>query len=233
MMKYVLGISAVLLAIVLYVSLGSRKSDSPDDVHQVTVMEVYQAGNYTYLYVKEKRSKKWLAVPSMIASPGDVYYYQGGMLMENFESRELDRVFESVLFLERVFDSEPSVAGEMDPATHTGAIKDPRMNFEIEPARDGITIAELYNDRDKYSGEIVRIRGAVTKFNPAIMNKNWIHIQDGTESGGNWDLTVTTDQSAEPGTTITVEGRITLDRDFGYGYVYEILMEDAKILSEL
>ncbi|MEI7897164.1 MAG: hypothetical protein WCJ26_09020 [bacterium] len=61
------------------------------------------------------------------------------------------------------------------------------------------------------------------------MKKNWIHIQDGTEFSGKFDLTVTTDAEAAVGQTITLEGKITLNKDFGYGYAYEVLMEDATI----
>jgi hypothetical protein len=61
------------------------------------------------------------------------------------------------------------------------------------------------------------------------METNWIHIQDGTEHDGQFDLTVTTNQTAEPGEIIIVRGRIALNRDFGYGYSYEVLMEDAEI----
>jgi hypothetical protein len=61
------------------------------------------------------------------------------------------------------------------------------------------------------------------------MKKNWIHLQDGTDFSGKFDLAVTTDSEVKVGDNITVEGVITLDKDFGFGYFYEVLMEDAKI----
>ena len=106
------------------------------------------------------------------------------------------------------------------------------MNFSVETAEGGITIAELFSDKKAYDGKTVRIRGAVTKFNPAIMDKNWIHLQDGTDHDGKFDLTVTSGQMVEPGATITVEGKISLDKDFGFGYFYEVIMEDAVILED-
>jgi len=30
---------------------------------------------------------------------------------------------------------------------------------------------------------------------------------------------------------LTFEGKIALDRDFGFGYFYEIIMEEAKIID--
>jgi hypothetical protein len=63
------------------------------------------------------------------------------------------------------------------------------------------------------------------------MNKNWIHLQDGTEFDGQFDLTLTTDQQFEVGSVVTVEGKIALDKDFGYGYSYKVLLEDGKIIQ--
>jgi hypothetical protein len=61
------------------------------------------------------------------------------------------------------------------------------------------------------------------------MGKNWVHIQDGTEYQGGFDLTITTDGQVAVGETVTFEGKIVLDKDFGYGYSYPVLMEEAKI----
>jgi CRISPR/Cas system CMR subunit Cmr6 (Cas7 group RAMP superfamily) len=82
--------------------------------------------------------------------------------------------------------------------------------------------------KKSYSGKVVKIKGKVTKFNPAIMEKNWVHIQDGTDFRNEFDITVTTNVFVTVGDTITFEGKIALDQDFGYGYVYKVLMEDGK-----
>jgi hypothetical protein len=116
----------------------------------------------------------------------------------------------------------------MPEQTHTGQVKPEKIAITVEPCADCITIAKLLNNKQLYAGKVIKVRGAVTKFNPQIMGKNWVHLQDGTESEGGFDLTVTTDQPATPGETMTFEGKIVLDQDFGYGYVYSVLMEDAK-----
>lgn len=234
MMKYIIGISLlVLIALSVYI-LGPKKEVAAGGVHKVVVTEVIQANNYTYLQVKEKRNTEWLAVPSMIASVGDTYYYTGGMVMENFESKDLGRVFDAVLFLEQVYPSPPTPNTATTPSSteHTGAVQDPKMNFNMDPVEDGISIADLYSDKDKFNGKTVKIRGAVTKYNPDIMGKNWIHIQDGSDFDGKYDLTITTNQAAEAGEIIIVEGKVTVDKDFGYGYFYEVLLEEAKISIE-
>ncbi len=111
---------------------------------------------------------------------------------------------------------------------HQGRVAVTRADVKVEPCADCITIAKLMEDKKDYEGKTVKVKGEVTKYNSGIMGKNWVHIQDGTEYKGSFDLTVTTDISAVMGETVTFEGKIVLNKDFGYGYSYEILMEDAK-----
>ena len=95
-----------------------------------------------------------------------------------------------------------------------------------------ITIAELYANKTVYQGKTVRLHGKVVKYNPNIMGKNWVHIQDGSEYEGKNDLTITTSMTTKVGDEITVEGTVVLNKDLGAGYFYEILLEDATIVKE-
>ncbi len=127
-------------------------------------------------------------------------------------------------------------AGMMGNQGMTGAAKmeAPKLEREeltIEPVQGGVTLAELFTNKKDYSGKTVKIKGKVTKVNPEIMGKNWIHIQDGTMSDGQFDLTITSDFVPEIGSILTLEGKIALDKDFGYGYTYQVLMEEAKIVQ--
>jgi hypothetical protein len=106
-----------------------------------------------------------------------------------------------------------------------------KQDITIEKSEGVTTIADLYKDLKKFNGTTIRVKGKVTKVNLAIMNKNWVHLQDGTEFDGQFDLTLTTDQQFEVGSVVTVEGRIALDKDFGYGYSYKVLLEDSKIVQ--
>jgi hypothetical protein len=106
-----------------------------------------------------------------------------------------------------------------------------KQNITIEKQEGITTIADLYKDLKKFNGETIRVKGKVTKVNLSIMNKNWIHLQDGTEYNGQFDLTITTSQVYEAGSVITVEGKIALDKDFGYGYSYKVLLEEAKLVQ--
>jgi hypothetical protein len=207
-------------------------SDSKSQVHNVQVSEVIHAGGYTYLKVTEKRKETWLAVPAMEAKMGDKLSYTGGLEMKDFTSKELKRTFPSILFLEGVdMGNGAPQAGPMDNLKSPGALKTEKINITIEPGEGCVSIAKLFESKSEYSGKTVKVRGKIVKFNPQIMGKNWIHLQDGTDFNGNFDLTITTDTMLAVGDTVTFEGKITLKKDFGYGYFYEVIMEDGKLIK--
>jgi hypothetical protein len=221
---------------VLFLSCQSGQNSRSDvqlkpGVHKATVKEVIQTNNYTYLSVKETDADKWLAVPKMQANPGETYYYTGGFEMKDFESKELGRTFPSVFFLEAVSLSPDIKANEpMEEPHSTGKLNVPKQEVSVKPAEGGITIAELFAHKDSYAGKTVKIRGQVTKYNAAIMKKNWVHLQDGSDYSGKFDLTATTEMETSVGNVITIEGKVALNKDFGYGYAYDVLLEDSKIL---
>jgi len=63
------------------------------------------------------------------------------------------------------------------------------------------------------------------------MGKNWLHLHDGTGSAAKKDndITVTTSGLAAVGDVVLVKGVVHLDRDFGAGYTYSVIIEDAKV----
>lgn len=196
------------------------------------VKEVIQTSKYTYCLMEEGGSDYWIAVSKMSIDEGQILYYNYGLEMKDFKSKELNRTFPSVYFIQES-STEPNAVKpakkqmQMQPKTPEIVKND----FDVEKAEGGITISELYSNKEKYAGKIVKIRGKVTKFNPAIMNRNWLHIQDGTDNNGQFDLTVTTLEKVNVGAVVTLEGVIALDKDFGAGYAYELIMEESKIVK--
>ena len=211
--------------------------------HKVIVDEVIQTTSYTYLHVKESDTLKWLATPSMQAGKGDIYYYSEGLPMKQFESKELHKTFDEVLFLGGV-SSEPigsksqTVAANPHAANGQVATSQPytrkvsaevKKSIKIDAPKDCISIGELIAKKEFYAGKTIKIKGQVTKYSPEIMNKNWIHLQDGTESNGKFDLAITSQSAVKTGDIVTFEGKVTLNKDFGYGYLFDVMMEEAVI----
>ena len=93
-------------------------------------------------------------------------------------------------------------------------------------------MAEINTGKGKLAGKPVLVRGRVVKFNPMIMGKNWLHIRDGSGAEGTNDLTVTTDTKVKVGDLVVVSGTLSADRDFGSGYKYGLIVENAKVTVE-
>jgi hypothetical protein len=222
------------LFIFIFFITGQTKenfNESHPNVHKIIVKEVLQTTSYTYVQAEENGKLKWLAVPKMEAKTGETYYYQGGMEMGEFKSKELNRTFDSILFLNGVISPDVVEGGKISltKSPEKSKTADEKFNVIIEPAIGGITIKELFTNKGKYAGKYVKIRGKVSKFNSKIMSKNWIHLQDGTGNSGEFDFTATTSDEVNVGDVITIEGKITLDKDFGSGYFYNIIMENGKV----
>ena len=92
-------------------------------------------------------------------------------------------------------------------------------------------MAELFSAKKSFSGKSIIVKGKVVKVNDGIMNKNWVHIVDGTQFENKADLTITTIDSVNVGDIVTFKGVIILDKDFGQGYIYDILLEEGSLVK--
>ena len=218
-----------ILVIVIMAIATACSSPSGDGAVTVKVKEIEQVPNYTYLLVKGKGPAYWIAVSSTEIQVGESITYQGGMPMENFHSKELDRTFEKVLFLDGLEESQASNTDKMLGTSQGSDVKSDRLETKIEREAGVVSIAELFADPSAYEGKTIRVKGEVAKFNSNIMERNWVHLQDGTEFEGKYDLTVTSQEDFQVGQVVTIEGIVALNRDFGYGYNYEILLEKASL----
>ncbi len=200
-------------------------------IHEVTVEEILNTEKYSYLFVSEKGDNFWIAISKRDVSVGDTYFYKGGLLKKNFFSKEFNRVFETVYLVSNIWkNSNLNTAPAQNPVVSQTHAETAAPNLEvdkIEPSEGAISLAELFANKSTYNGKLVKITGKCVKLNPMIMNRNWLHIQDG--SGEGLDLTVTTTEVVRLGEVISLEGTIALDKDFGAGYRYDIIMEGASL----
>ncbi len=93
------------------------------------------------------------------------------------------------------------------------------------------TVEALFSEKTELAGKTVQVHGKVVKVNNGVMNRNFLHLQDGTGAEGSNDLTVTSQQTANIGDKVTITGVVAVDRDFGFGYEYPLLMEEASIAA--
>jgi len=235
-MKMKLNLLVLLAGIIVFAA--SCKPKTADEnlapgVLKVKVEEVIQTSNYTYLRVSDKDQENWIAISKAQVEEGKSYYYIPGIEMNNFVSKELKRTFPAITFVDK-FSDQPivekitvadSAKGKQEAVAKEG--------IKVEKAEGGITIAELYAGKESYAGKTIKIRGEVVKFSPDIMKTNWVHIQDGTNNAGSFDLTVTTNDVTKVGDVVTFEGKVAVKKDFGAGYYYEVIVENAKMLTNM
>lgn len=96
-------------------------------------------------------------------------------------------------------------------------------------AADMKTVAALNQNKAALAGQTISAQGKVVKVNNGIMGRNFVHVQDGTGDASSNNLIVTSKQTANVGDQVSVTGVVVVNRDFGSGYSYPLLIEDASI----
>ena len=246
----------MLILVVVFSSCVKNKNGQMNQNQSATngksfeVAEVIHGNTYSYIRAKENNGEFWMAISKQEVQPGEVYYYSEGLPMQNFHSKEIDRTFDEIYFVSEISKTPiqksatggmgsgamggmGAMGGDAAAQTHQGKVdSEQNSSIAIKKSAGEITVAQIFAARNNYSGKEIEIKGIVVKVNKQVMDKNWIHIQDGTNDNGNFDLTITSADVAEVNDEITVKGKITLNKDFGYGYSYEVIMEDAQIVDK-
>jgi hypothetical protein len=223
------------------------------------VMETMDVAPYTYLRLDDGAGHEiWAAVPQTRVEIGEMVALEGGAVMTNFTSKSLNRTFASIIFaggITRLSDTgsaQPTAgAGSVSPgaapvgmaaqapaASSTGGSARAIAPFagqkvEKSTAPNGHTVGELFDRATDLAKQKVTVKGQVVKMSPNIMGRNWIHIQDGTgdPSNNTHDLVVTSADTVEKGAIVTLEGVLAVDKDFGFGYRYDVIVEDAVLVK--
>ena len=210
---------------------AGQNTDS-NEIHG-KVTEILEVKGYTYAEVDTGEKKVWAAGPTAPLKIGEMVAFTTQMPMNNFHSKSLGRDFSKIYFIDRFITEKETPASE--PAEITSPHDEIKQEQTSQPdeginkVEGGNTIAEIYSQKDDLEGKTVRIRGQVTKFTPEIRGKNWLHIKDSSTLD---DLTVTSDSTVAINDIVIIEGKLELDKDFGYGYFYAVILEDVKITKE-
>jgi hypothetical protein len=221
---------------------------------QGKIVERVDAPPYSYLKLATDKGEVWAAVPKTELGKGADVTVVNAMPMTGFESKSLNRKFDVIYFgsLPSAGAAEarpamgamppagaPMGAGDGSPAAmaaqHANVAKATADVGDVKVAKatgaDARTVAEVYAQRVALKEKSVTVQAKVVKYNAGIMGKNWLHLRDGTgkaEASDN-DLTVTSQDVAKVGDVVVVKGVVRTDKDFGAGYAYPVIVEDAKI----
>jgi hypothetical protein len=217
----------------------------PEGIVRGTVLETMDAAGYTYVLLDTAEGQRWVATQQTPVAVGDIVQTNQGMAMQKFTSQSLNRTFEVIYFSGALQNLSAATLPAGHPATdrppgHPTTTAAPAAagtivaDSAVAAVEEGKDIAWVYANKDSLASQPVSLRGKVVKYNANILGTNWLHIQDGSGSAaeGNNDLLVTSAVEVAVGDTVVVTGEIVLDKDFGAGYSYAVLMEDAGLTVE-
>ncbi len=190
-----------------------------------TVLESMDSGGYTYAKIDRGGSAVWVAGPATKIAVGAKVGAMTGTLMNGFRSDTLQRTFDQIWFVSAFPGATPAAE------SHAGSGATASIE-KGEPAAGGQTVAAVFAGKDTLAGTPVVVRGQVVKLNIGIMGRNWIHLRDGTGGPGTNDLLVTTAGTAAVGDVVVARGTLATNRDFGGGYKYDVLIENASIAEK-
>ncbi len=201
------------------------------------VVETMNAASYTYLLVDTGAKKLWTAALQFEVKVGDLVSVTQALPMPNYHSKSLKRDFDLVYFTGSVAvggnapgAGTPRLGLPKDHPPIGSAAARTALDFTgIKKPEGGKTVEEIVTGKTGLRGQEVKVRGRVVKYNEMVMGKNWLHIRDGSGGDGSNDLTVTTATPVKRGDTVLVVGKVSTDRDFGGGYQYSVIIEDAKV----
>jgi hypothetical protein len=195
------------------------------------IVETMNAAGYTYILLDTGSGKIWAAATETSVKVGQRVSVPAGELMTDFSSKSLNRTFDKIYFVSGIYPEgalEKAANPGHDAAASSRIVVTDAHVEGVAKAEGGYTVEEILTRSSGLNGQKVKVRGRVVKFTAGIMGTNWMHIQDGTPG----DLTVTTDTLVAKGDLVMVEGILSVNKDFGAGYVYPAIIEKAIVTKE-
>lgn len=234
-MKAVLVIC--MLVVAPFVWAQNKTAPQPPAASAVTgeVLEVKDVESYTYLRLKTAQGETWAAVTTAPVKKGSKVTIENVTVMNNFQSKALKKTFQTIVFgTLGTGQGVASKAANDVAAAHAGVPKSVDAADVRVPKATGAnarTVAEIMAKPADSKDKPVLVRGKVVKYNAGIMGKNWIHLRDGSGAAADNtnDLVVTTTEQAKLGDVVTAKGVVRTDKDFGAGYSYKAIIEDATL----
>jgi len=197
------------------------------DVFNGVVLETLDANGYTYLHIEDSFKKRyWAALEGVKIDKGVEVRFTEEMRAQKFESKSLGRTFDDLIFASNLqYRTATPEKGNL--ALLSEVVKDSPYK------QDGtLSVKEALEQRASLKDKTVAIRGKVVKVSPNILERNWVHIQDGTGEGSEVGRIVfTSKELPKVGDIVTAKGLVSVDKNFGSGYVYTIIVENASFIQ--
>ena len=192
------------------------------DIHEGVIKDVIHGGGYTYLEIEDAKKSYWIAVEGVEIPKGLEVRFEEEMRAKNFQSKALNRTYDELMFASNL-QHRTNVSEKGNLALITDVVE--RSPYQKEGS---MNVKEVLQKRPTLNGKTIAIRGKVVKASQNIMGRNWVHIQDGTGEGSEVGRIVfTSKELPKVGDIVTASGVVAIDKDFGSGYIYKIIVENA------
>ena len=231
---------------------GGKETTSPSTIptqktkiYYGKVLEITPVMGYKYLKVDENGSTHWVAIADAPVKIGDKIGYDKRTVMKDFKSKTLHKTFDEIIFANDVYlpqkASAPKSMKDMlglnnkkDPHAGMGVGMKPQPKEE-EPSKPFVkkksyTIEEIHMWHKNLKDQNITLIGTVFKVSHGIMKRDWVHMGDGTgnEKKLTDDLVFTAPTTnIKAGDKVKATGTLAIDKDFGYGYFYSVIIEKS------
>ena len=200
------------------------------------VEENLAAGSYTYTRAKPASGESvWVAHTDPPPAVGSTVTIATHLPMRDFHSESLKRDFALVYFVESLTGGAAEAEGAL-PAGHPSVAAEhgapaaaTNVPAVLGPPAGSRSVEQVWAERATLNGREVSVRGKVVKVTEGVLGRNWLHLRDGTGAEGTNDLTVTTSGTVAVGDEVVAKGIVSIDQDFGAGYVYPVIVTGASL----
>jgi len=199
------------------------------------ILEIHDAMGYKYLKVDEEGKELWVAISNAPVAVGERIGYDKNTIMKNFQSKTLKRKFDAVVFASDVYlaqkTKKPATMKEM-LALETQQTVKKEESAVAKPfvKKEAYTIEEIHLWKKDLAGQTISIKAKVFKVSKQIMKLDWVHLGDGSgnEKMLTDDLVFTASESSiKAGDSVIATGKVIINKDFGFGYFYPVLIQNA------
>jgi len=195
------------------------------ETYEAKITELINAGSYTYLGVKNEDKEYWVVTSRIELPIGAWIRFEKDLSYEKYHSEALNRDFENVIFTNTIY-------------FRTDIEESKNVDFMTEPLEKSpfvtnktVSLKEMQDKKDSLNGKEILFRAKVAKVSKNILDRNWIHLQDGTGVPNEGEpvgrVVATSKESPKVGDVVTVKGTLSVDKSFGSGYVYPLIIEQA------
>jgi len=230
--------------------LSAEEAKYPEEQSHIgTVVLIKDTAKYIYMKLDENGKEVWIAAQDLKVAVGDKVAYTGGVLMKDFKSKALNMTFDYILLIswirvlnEDSLKSDQSITDD-DQQKQLPVMKkivSAPVRGEIKKAEGGMSIEEIFSERDKFRGKEVVLRGRAMKIINNILGMTWVTLQDGTGMAPDNKIIAVTMESVNLGDVLTARGILQTNVNIGQGgilqtnvnigqgYSYKVLIDEVK-----